>query len=190
MPGLIPSDQVPEPFTSPKLKFVQGDHMDAFYAPSFMCPGAGGGLFVRTSVAVGPGYLIGTYYGPDNVTMNMPYLTACKAWELSSYVLANATHRYVVDGAESCGAAMANEGFTKINSIYWFDPMAKCIQIRTFGTLLANSVYEILTNYDTPSCVPSFWSPERVAQLPRQAQRECAKVYVLTGNNYKFLGLE
>ena len=83
----------------------------------------------------------------------------------------------VLQGAESCPAAYANEGFDAWNSILWFDKHHNAFYLCLRGRPREEQVYELMTNYGIAGEPSSYWTPDRLALLDPDTKSRCLSYY-------------
>ena len=134
------------------------------------------GLFFETG-GMKRGHLLAVYEGGSCDSLGNSYQTAMKRWQGSEYVLSNSAHRFVVNGALTCGAVKANESFGDANCFLYFNRSKRRVELRLAADIPGGFYEAFLVNYTPPHQASSFWTEDRILLLPEETRRRARKFY-------------
>ena len=178
LPGRIP-DEIAERLIAqggPDLIRHPLDHPHMWIRPSHFCPGGGFGLIFRLDHPVPRGYLLGIYCGLTNAIMGLSFQEAERQWRFSDYVMAYSREGYIVDGDLTSGPTRINEGFHITNGFFLYNRTQKWVEVRLRGCGQPG-YYEGLVNYTDPGRPSSYWTSQRILQLPPASRATCRSFY-------------
>ena len=178
LPGRIPDDVAKRLIAQggPDLIRHPLDHPHMWIRPSHFCPGGGYGLIFRLDTPVPRGYLLGIYCGITNTVMQLSFSEAERQWRASDYVMAYAREGYIVDGDLTSGPTRVNEGFHTTNAFFLYNSNQPWVEIRLKGCGQPG-YYEGLANYTDPGRPSSYWTSQRISQLPPASRALCRSFY-------------
>ena len=151
---------------------------------SFHYPHEGLSLYVRfkKDSQPPPGYAVLWYWGETTESLGLSFAEFSRRFADNDYLLGSAHHCFGVVGAPDSPASYANDGFYRSNAFFWYVPEVRAYFLCLRGKAKVGVAYELMPNYGDPGFPSQYWTPQRVAHLPRSTQAICSQFYPSCGS--------
>ena len=186
LPGSVPDSLVPPPADVPLLlPEATPISPEVWVGESYHYPHKGLSLWVRfkSGSQPPPGYAVLWYWGETTESLGLSFAEFSQRFATNDFLLGSAHHKFGVVGAPESPASYANDGFYHSNAFFWYVPEVRAYFLCLRGRARVGVAYELMPNYGDPGFPSLYWTPQRVAQLPRSTQVICRQFYPSSGAN-------